>query len=80
MVPCRRKSLSGPVSWKTFSEVFLAKFFPDTTKTEMEQKFINLEQADKTINEYAAKVSKLSRFAPYMVSIEGIGSGDFSKG
>ena len=26
--------LPGPVSWKTFSEVFLAKFFPETTKIE----------------------------------------------
>jgi len=28
--------LPRPVSWKTFSEVFLAKFFPDTGKAEME--------------------------------------------
>ena len=56
------------VSWKIFSEVILAKFFPDTTKTKMEQKFINLRQARKTIDEYVAEFSKLSRFAPYMVS------------
>jgi len=60
--------LLRPVSWKTFSEVFLAKFFPDTVKTEMEQKFINLRQAEKIVDMYAAEFSRLSRFAPYMVS------------
>jgi len=36
----------------------------------MEQKFINLRQVRKTVDEYAAEFSKLSRFAPYMVSTE----------
>ena len=43
--------LPKPVSWKTFAEVFLAKFFPDTAKSEMEQKFINLRQAGRTVDE-----------------------------
>ena len=38
------------------------QFFPDTVKTEMEQKFINLRQVDKTVDEYAIEFSKLSRF------------------
>ena len=53
--------LSGPISWKTFSEVFLAKFFPETAKSEMEHKFINLRQAGRTVDEYATEFSKLSR-------------------
>ena len=36
----------------------------------MEQKFINLRQAGRTVNEYAAEFSKLSRFASYMVFTE----------
>jgi len=52
--------LPGLVSWKTFSEVFLAKFFPDIAKTEMEQKFINLIQAGRTVDEYVAEFFKLS--------------------
>ena len=62
--------LPKPISWKTFAEVFLAKFFPDTAKSEMEQKFINLRQAEKTVDEHAAEFVKLSRFAPYMISTE----------
>ena len=58
--------LTGLVSWKTFSVVFLAKFFHDTAKSKMEQKFINLKQAGRTVDEYAAEFSRLSRFAPYM--------------
>ena len=56
----KESHLLKPVSWKTFSGVFLAKFFPDTAKIEMEQKFINLRQAGKTVDEYAAEFSKLS--------------------
>ena len=59
-----------PVSWKTFSGVFLAMFFPNTGKMEMEKRFINLRQAEKTVDEYAVEFSKLSQFAPYIVSIE----------
>jgi len=62
--------LPKPISWKTFAVVFLAKFFPDTTKSEMEQNFINLRQAEKTVDEYAAEFVKLSQFAPYMISTE----------
>ena len=58
------------VSWETFSEVFLSKFFPDMVKSEMEQNFINLRQAEKTVDEYAAEFFKLRRFAPYMVFTE----------
>ena len=36
--------LARPITWKAFSDSFLAKFFPDTVKDEMEKKFINLEQ------------------------------------
>jgi len=62
--------LPGPVSWKTFSEVFHAKFFPDTAKTETKQKFITLRPAGRTVDEYVAEFSKLSQFSPYMVSTE----------
>ena len=55
------------VSWKIFSEMFIAKFFPDTVKTEMEHKFINLRQAGKTVDAYVAEFFKLSRFSQYIV-------------
>jgi hypothetical protein len=35
--------LARPITWKSFSDSFLAKFFPDTVKDEMEKRFINLE-------------------------------------
>jgi len=31
------KTLTSPISWKTFSESFLVKFFPMTAKAEMER-------------------------------------------
>jgi len=71
--------LLGPVSWKTFSEVFLAKFFPDMTKSEMEQKLINLKQAGRTFDEYATEFSKLSRFAHIWSLPRRIGAEDFNR-
>lgn len=62
--------MSKPVYWETFSASFMTKFFPDAGKNGMEQKFINLKQDSKNVDEYAAEFTKLSRFAPYMVSIE----------
>jgi len=42
--------LPRPISWETFSEVFLAKFFPNTDKSEMEQKFINLREVGRIVD------------------------------
>jgi len=71
--------LLGPVSWKTISEVFLAKFFPDTTKSEMEQKLINLKQAGRTFDEYVTEFSILSRFAHIWSLPRRIGPEDFNR-
>jgi len=60
MVACRRKPFVWTCLLEDIFEVFLVKFFPDTAKAEMEQKFINLKQAGRTVDEYAAEFFKLS--------------------
>ena len=60
--------LIPPISWKTFSESFLVKFFPMTSKVEMEGQFINLSQGRCTVDYYAAD---LPDSVIYMVAQEG---------
>lgn len=44
---------------------FLAKFFSRTASRSFEQ-FINLRQAERSMDEYSKKSICLSRFEPYM--------------
>jgi len=62
--------LPKPISWKQFSDAFLARFFPDTAKKDMQLQFLNLKQWDKSVEAYAADFIRLSRFAPKMVEDE----------
>ena len=46
--------LTPSISWKTFRESFLVKFFHMTAKVEMKRQFINLNQGGRTVDQYAA--------------------------
>ena len=59
---------------------FYERFFPKTARREMEQQFINLQQGSRSIDEYAAKFLRLSRFAPYMVAEEEDRANRFQQG
>ncbi|XP_020272318.1 uncharacterized protein LOC109847502 [Asparagus officinalis] len=52
------------------SESFLETFSPKTAHLEMQRQFVTLRQRVSTVDEYAAEFSKLSRFAPGMMSNE----------
>ena len=60
----------GQLTWKQFSDGFYERFFPQTAKQEMGEKFLRLKQWDKTVDQYAAEFQRLSRFAPNMVREE----------
>lgn len=45
-----------------------ARFFPLTAQVDMEWRFIELRQEGMTVDVYAAKFSRLSRFAPALVA------------
>ena len=65
-VPARAACRGDPFTeTRHLGDVFrgiFGQFFLDRVKTEMEQKFINLRQVDKTVDEYAIEFFKLSRF------------------
>ena len=63
-----RTAESSPIEWEEFKEVFLRKYFPrERTKVKVEE-FINLKKDNISVEEYSFKFSRLSRFAPSLVS------------
>ena len=59
-----------PVAWGDFTTRFKTKYYGVVARFELQQKFINLRQAGKTVDAYAAEFCRLSRFAPEMVATE----------
>ncbi|KAF1896269.1 hypothetical protein Lal_00018549 [Lupinus albus] len=53
------------ISWGTFKEKFLHKYFPADLKRKKEMEFLKLEQGNMSVGEYAAKFEELARFCPY---------------
>ncbi|KAF1885911.1 hypothetical protein Lal_00016946 [Lupinus albus] len=53
------------ISWGTFKEKFLHKYFPADLKRKKEMEFLKLEQGNMSVGEYAAKFDELARFCPY---------------
>ncbi|KAL4011208.1 hypothetical protein IC575_028257 [Cucumis melo] len=75
--------LGGDVSkitWKQFKESFYAKFFSANVKYTKQQKFLNLEQGDMTVEQYDAEFDMLSRFAPDVVKDEEARTEKFVRG
>ncbi|KAA0035197.1 ty3-gypsy retrotransposon protein [Cucumis melo var. makuwa] len=75
--------LGGDVSkitWEQFKESFYAKFFSANVKHAKQQKFLNLEQGDMTVEQYDSEFDMLSRFAPGVVRGEAARTEKFVKG
>ncbi|KAA0064231.1 gag-protease polyprotein [Cucumis melo var. makuwa] len=51
------------ITWEQFKESFHAKFFSTNVKHAKQQKFLNLEQGNMTVEQYDAEFDMLSRFA-----------------
>src|ERR1044072_6879715 len=50
------------VTWDTFKQAFLEKYFPETARDDMEEKFLRLKQGTMTVGEYAARLETLSKY------------------
>ena len=50
------------MTWAEFQELFMGKYFPDTTRHVKAQNFLELKQGTMTVMDYVAKFTKLARF------------------
>ena len=51
------------MTWAEFQELFMGKYFSDTTRHAKAQEFLELKQGTMTMMEYVARFTELARFA-----------------
>ena len=51
------------MTWVEFQELFMGKYFPDTTRHAKAQEFLELKQGTMTVTDYVARFTELARFA-----------------
>ena len=74
------KSLDKQITWNVFKTAFFSKYFSNSIRTKKEREFIQLEQGSMIVAQYEAKFTRLSRFAPYMISTEENKARQFQEG
>nr|XP_027186773.1 uncharacterized protein LOC101514449 [Cicer arietinum] len=62
---------SPPLAWREFSQLFMARFLPESVRDGLAHEFERLEQTEgMTVSEYSARFTQLSRHAPYPITEE----------
>ena len=51
------------MTWAEFQELFMGKYFPETTRHAKAQEFLELKQGAMTVMDYVARFTELARFA-----------------
>ena len=59
------------MTWEIFKMTFLDRFFPRELRETKVLEFINLRQGGMSVHQYSLKFTKLSKYAPYLVSNPG---------
>ena len=59
------ESARTPITWETFQNAFLEKYFPANVKDAKELEFMKLEQGSMSVDAYVAKFDELCRFSAY---------------
>ncbi|XP_028109668.1 uncharacterized protein LOC114308295 [Camellia sinensis] len=54
---------ANPYTWERFKNAFNEKYFPRSVRLQKQREFSKLEQGKKTVAEYEAEFTKLSKFA-----------------
>ncbi|PKA52045.1 hypothetical protein AXF42_Ash013982 [Apostasia shenzhenica] len=68
------------LSWAKFVEVFFEKYFSDVVRDRKVLEFIKLEQGDLAVDQYEARFTELSRFAPELIANDLNKAKKFKKG
>ena len=50
------------MTWAEFQELFMGKYFPETSRHVKAQEFLKLKQGAMTVMEYVARFTKLARY------------------
>ena len=58
------------MTWAEFHDLFMVKYFPDTTCHAKAQEFLELKQGTMTVLEYVARFTELTRFADDYVATD----------
>jgi hypothetical protein len=68
------------IEWTEFRELFLAKYFPNHVRYQLERDFLNLKQDDKSVLQYEQEFNRLSRYASALVRDESAKTRRFIEG
>ena len=58
------------MTWAEFQELFMDKYFPDTTRHTKAQEFLELKQGAMTVMDYVARFTELAHFADDYVATD----------
>ena len=58
------------MTWAEFHDLFMGKYFPDTSRHAKAQEFLELKQGTMTILEYVARFTELAHFADDYVATD----------
>ena len=58
------------MTWAEFQELFMGKYFPETTRHAKAQEFLELKQGATTVMDYVARFIELARFADDYVATD----------
>ena len=58
------------MTWAKFQELFMGKYFPDTSRHAKAQKFLELKQGAMTVIDYVARFIELARFTEDYVATD----------
>ncbi|XP_020254038.1 uncharacterized protein LOC109831109 [Asparagus officinalis] len=72
--------LERPILWETFTDRFNRKYFPQSARDELLRRFVELKQGGRSVDDYEAEFSSLSRYAPHLVTEPTIRRHQFQKG
>ncbi|XP_020270549.1 pre-rRNA-processing protein esf1-like [Asparagus officinalis] len=76
----KKTHLERPIMWETFTDRFNRKYFPQSARDELLRRFVELKQGGRSVDEYEAEFSSLSRYAPHLVTDPTIRRHQFQKG
>ena len=58
------------MTWAEFQELFIGKYFPDTTRHAKAQEFLELKHGTMIVMDYVARFTELARFADDYVAMD----------